>query len=85
MSLPKIYHAKDVKGYLGISLNKTYQILETGELRGTKCGAKWLVTETALMEYLGMETDDADTNARVESSESAELSSPCTVDVVTHA
>ena len=58
VSLPKIFHAKDVKEYLGISLNKTYQILENGELKGTKCGSRWLIPETSLIEYLGLETDN---------------------------
>ena len=58
MTLPKVFHAKDVKAYLGISLNKTYQILESGELKATKCGSRWLIPETSLIEYLGLDAEN---------------------------
>lgn len=59
MSLPAVYDLNSVLEILPLSRNRIYQLLESGELHGTKCGNKWLITETAIATFLGLsETDN---------------------------
>ena len=57
MSVPQVYDVNSALAVLPISRNKLYQILENGELKATKCGTKWLITEPAIESYLGLETE----------------------------
>jgi len=58
MTMPTVYDINGVLTILPISRNKLYQLLEMSELVGVKVGRKWLVTESALSTFLGLEAEN---------------------------
>ena len=57
MTLPKVYDINGVLEVLPISRNTLYAELLAGNLVGKQIGKKWIVTEVALQEYLGLDAE----------------------------
>ncbi len=54
---PDILKLEDICEILNISPNTAYLLLRSHEISGFKCGKNWLVTKSALMEYVTRRTN----------------------------
>lgn len=50
--LPNILNVKELKKYLGIGINKAYDLMKAPAFPSTKIGSRYFVTSDALIKWL---------------------------------
>ncbi len=48
----RVFAPKQISAHCSMDLDKVYALLASGALKGIRVGRTWLVTETALREFL---------------------------------
>lgn len=55
-ALPPCLDPRQTAGYLGLCMNTTYALLNTGELKGRRIGRQWRIPRSNVWEFLCTKT-----------------------------